>query len=513
MLKMAPSGGELYKKLFTGGSLLFAGLVIELSISFLAKAVIARVLGPVNYGAVSLGVTTLGLLSTLALLGLHTGVGRYLPRFNNEADRRGVIISAFQIVLPVSAVVGILIVIFANPIATYVFTDPSTSVYLRIFALAIPFTAIMKLSTGVIQGLQQTAPKVIVQNITPPVTRFSAVAIAVFVGAGSIGIASAYAIAYVVAAAVGLYFVFTRTEILSDVKPTHRHAELLSFSMPLIVSAAISFVLTDLDTFMLGYFASTRDVGVYNVVYPLAQLLTTGLTAFGFLFMPVISELDSEDAINEIQRIYQIITKWIFMGTLPVFLVVALFPEMTIQITFGGGYMEGGVALTLLSIAYFTHAIAGPNVNTLTSIGRTRLIMWDNLAIGILNAILNLALIPEYGYLGAGVATAISYVTLNLLYSAQLYRETGIHPFTTSLAYPGLVAAILVAIIYWVTTNFLIVTIPVLVVMFVLFMILYAVIILRFGIEDEEIALVLSFEERFDLDLGPLKEVAERLIR
>ncbi len=113
-------------------------------------------------------------------------------------------------------------------------------------------------------------------------------------------------------------------------------------------------------------------------------------------------------------------------------------------------------------------------------------------------AILNLALIPKYGYLGAGVATAISYVTLNLLYSAQLYRETGIHPFTTALAYPGLVAAILVVFIYWVTINYLTVTIPVLVVMFVFFMILYPVIILRFGgIEEEEIALVLSFEERF----------------
>lgn len=511
---MAPSVSKLYKKLFAGGGLLFAGLVIELGVSFVAKAVIARVLGPVNYGAVSLGVTTLGLLSTLALLGLHTGIGRYLPRFDDVADRRGVIISAFQVVVPVSTAVGILVVIFANPIATYVFTDLSTAVYIRIFGLAIPFTAIMKLSTGVIQGLQQTAPKVIVQNVTPPVTRFSAVVVAVIVGAGSIGIASAYAISYVAAALVGLYYVFTRTEILSNVKPTHMHGELLSFSVPLIVSAAISFILTDLDTFMLGYFASTRDVGVYNVVYPLAQLLTTGLTAFGFLFMPIISELDAEGSTDEIHRIYQTITKWIFMGTLPVFLVVALFPDMTIQITFGSEYMEGGVALTLLSIAYFTHAITGPNANTLTSIGRTRLIMWDNLAIGILNALLNLALIPEYGYLGAGVATAVSYATLNLLYSAQLYRETGIHPFTTALAYPGLIATILVALIYWVTTNYLTVTIPVLVVMFILFMILYAVIILRFGgVEEEEIALVLSFEERFDLDLGPLKEIAERLIR
>jgi O-antigen/teichoic acid export membrane protein len=72
------------ERLFAGGGLLFFGLVLELGVSFLAKAVIARVLGPVDYGAVSLGVTTLGLLSTLGLLGLHTGVARHLPRFDGD---------------------------------------------------------------------------------------------------------------------------------------------------------------------------------------------------------------------------------------------------------------------------------------------------------------------------------------------------------------------------------------------------------------------------------------------
>ncbi|WP_259517329.1 hypothetical protein [Halanaeroarchaeum sp. HSR-CO] len=71
------------------------------------------------------------------------------------------------------------------------------------------------------------------------------------------------------------------------------------------------------------------------------------------------------------------------MGTVPVFLVVALFSDMTITVTFGSEYMEGGTALSLLAVGYFIHAIAGPNANTLTAVGRTRLIMWDNVAIGI----------------------------------------------------------------------------------------------------------------------------------
>lgn len=49
----------------------------------------------------------------------------------------------------------------------------------------------------------------------------------------------------------------------------------------------------------------------------------------------------------------------------------------------------------------FSHAIAGPNGNTLTAIGRTCLIMWDNVAIGILNFVLNLLSISDYGCVDA----------------------------------------------------------------------------------------------------------------
>ncbi|MEE6210323.1 flippase [Salarchaeum sp. III] len=502
------------RKLFKGGGILFIGLVVQLGVSFFAKVIIARVLTPVNYGAVSLGVTTLGLLSTLSLLGIHSGIGRYLPRYETEEERRGILVSGFQIALPLATATGLTVAILAGPIARHAFTDPSVAPFLRVFGLAIPFAALMNLSIGVIQGNQEALPKVVVQNVTPPVTRFTAVGIAVVIGAGAIGIATAYALAYVIAALVGLWYVLRRTSLLSDVTPVMRRRELLSFSAPLVVTAAMGFILSDLDTFMLGYFSSTAAVGVYNVVYPIAQLLTVGISAFGFLFMPIISELDAEGAQDEMHRVYQVITKWVFMGTLPVFLVVALFPEMTIAVTFGEKYMAGGTALSLLAIAYFSHAIAGPNANTLTSIGRTRTIMWDNIAIAVLNFLLNLLLIPQYGYLGAGAATAVSYIILNLLYSTQLYRETGIHPFSAALVKPGVVAVILVAVVYWVTRTFFPITIPVLIGMFSIFMLLYGLVIIRFGgIEEEEIMLVLSFEDRFDINLGPLKDIAKFLMR
>ncbi|PSQ25705.1 flippase, partial [Halobacteriales archaeon QS_8_65_32] len=47
------------RTLAKGGSVLFAGIVLELGISFLATLIIARVLGRVGFGAVSLGRTTM----------------------------------------------------------------------------------------------------------------------------------------------------------------------------------------------------------------------------------------------------------------------------------------------------------------------------------------------------------------------------------------------------------------------------------------------------------------------
>jgi len=41
----------------------------------------------------------------------------------------------------------------------------------------------------------------------------------------------------------------------------------------------------------------------------------------------------------------------------------------------------------------------------------------------------------------------------------------------------------------------------------------YGVVVLRFGgIEEEEVMLVASFEERFGIDLAPLKRFARRLM-
>lgn len=506
---------SLVRTLVKSGTLLAVGFALELGISFLAKLVIAQTLEPVQYGAVTVGVTTLGITSTVVLLGLSRGVGRYVPRYDDPAERRGVFVSAFQLAMPLAVGAGLAIVLGADVLARDVFSDPSAAPVLRVFGLAVPLAALVNLTVGSAQGLKSSTPKLVLRNLTLPVVRFAGIAVVVVLGARTVDIAWAYLASYVVAGVLAVYYLLRYTPLPARTTGyVAKHRELLRFSLPLVVSAAMVHVFSDLDTLMLGWLGDLAAVGVYGVVYPLAELVTVALAAFRFVFMPIISELEAASADAEIRRVYQVISKWVTMATVPAFLVMLLFPRLVINLTFGAKYNDGALALSVLSVGFIVHAVAGLNTEALVSIGRTRDVMYANVVTAALNLVLNLLLIPRYSFLGAAVATTLSYLALNLLASGQLYRLTGVHPFSEALVRPVAVGVPLVAVVTLLGRRFLVLTPATLLGLGVAFVLVYGLAILRFGgIEEEEVMLVLSFEERFGVDLGPFKTVANRLIR
>lgn len=506
---MAEDSRTILRFLAKGGAVIFLGMVLELGISFGAKLLVANYLTRADYGAVSIGVTMLAVVPMFVVLGLKTGIGRYLPRYEEEAQRRGVILSAFQIVLPLSVGAAAAIFLLAGPLATDVFDDPTVIPVLQVTALAIPFAAVYQLAIGGIQGTKLTVPKVAVQNVTLPVTRIAVVVLVLYLGFEAVGMAFAYAFAYVAAALVGLFYLHQHTPLFSRTPPVRMHRTMLAFSAPLVISGMMGKLLADLDTFLLGYFVGTGAVGDYNVVYPMALLLLTFQMSVGFVFLPLLSEFHADGRLAEMRRYYQLVAKWVLIGTLPLFLVLVLFPEMSISITFGEKYTGGALALAILSLGFFVHAAIGPNAETLTSIGETRLVMHGNTGAAVLNLLLNLYLIPRFSVVGAAVATSVSYVALNVAFSYQLYTMTDIQPFTRAMLQPAAAALGIVGVIYWITTSFLPVTALVVIAMFVVFLGCYVVAILRFGgIEREELLLIADLEHKFDINLEPVRSVA-----
>lgn len=512
---MPSNSDSVIRTIMKGGGILFIGFVLELSLSFGAKLLMARLLNKTSYGSVSLGIVLAANVSTVLLFGLNTGVARYLPRIDGSAKERGLIRAAFVSTVPVTIAVTVAIYVFSDPIATVVFDDPSIASELAIFALAIPFAVLMKLGIGVIQGKKLALPKVLIRQIAQPVSRFTLITLALWFGLASVGVSRAYVASYAVAAFLAMYFVVRYVSLPGTGPSTSMRGELFSFSAPLAVSSITRLVFSGIgiDTLILGYFGSTEAIANYNIVFPLANVLTLVFTSFTFLFMPVLSELHAEGRKDELSRLYTVVTKWVFLGTLPLFLLFILFPNEAISYTFGSNYAEAGTALTVLAVGFFSHTLVGPNASTLNSIGATQQVMYDNIIASVVNVVINFFLIPTYGIIGAAVGTTVAYIVLNGLYSYHVFTLTGVHPFSTAMLKPGIGGIAIALVVYVTITSTFQITPVVLVTACLVYGILYSVAVLLLGgIEREEIMLLLSFEERFGVDLGPLKRVANRLL-
>lgn len=88
---MGDESDSFFQTLFAGSITIFLGKLLGRGMSFISVVVIGRLLGPDGYGVIALGVTVITTISTLVLLGLHNGISRYLPRYDDVSGRRAAV--------------------------------------------------------------------------------------------------------------------------------------------------------------------------------------------------------------------------------------------------------------------------------------------------------------------------------------------------------------------------------------------------------------------------------------
>jgi O-antigen/teichoic acid export membrane protein len=503
---------DIVRTLGKSGAVVFLGTFLELGIALLAKLLVARELAPGSYGEVTVGLTLLTVTAIVSRLGFDTGIPRNAPRYEG-ADRRGVFVSALQLNLLVSVAIAVALFLAAGSVAAF-FNNPQLREVLRIIAVGVPAIPLMRVSLSGTQAVGRSAPKVIVQNLTHPLTRIAFVTAVVIFGASPVLVAGAYVASNWAGALGALYFLVRYTPILDDTTGwTPKYREMLVFSLPLMATTGLSFILGNTDTLMIQYFKGSVDVGVYDIGYTIAQMLSVGLGSLSYLFLPNISDLHAEGAWNEITHLYKLVTKWVAFVTVPPYLLVTYFPDRIITI-FGPEYVDGSIYLVILASSYFVMSVSGPNKGALSAFGETRYILYVNIFTAVLNVVLNLALLLTIGTVGAAIASTISLIAVHVLYCYRLYSTYDITPFSWSLVRPIVPFLLTTGVIYVIVQNT--VGKPSLVGVVGLVAVagaIYVIAILTLGgLQEDDVMLVRSAEQSLGIDLEPVKRIARQLM-
>ncbi len=451
------STSEELSTLLSSAALVFVGSIVGVVARLGERIVLGRALETDVYGDVTIALAIVSVGSTLAGLGLTQGVPRYMSRFDNQSDVRGVIVTGFVVALSGATVVAALLLLNLGWLAGALFETPGATVFLIPFILTIPFQVGMKIGIGGIRGLENTLYKTLVGDLFFPFGRIALLGLLLWSGYGIVAAGYAYLIAAATSFALALWFLNRLFSVVGEFQTRTR--EIVSFSVPLIIAAVLNILLTRTDTVMIGYFDSSFATGLYGYAYPLATGLLFVVASFGFLYLPLASRFDSDDRHEELDAVYKITTKWAFVATFPAFLTFVIFPGDVLAIFFSESARPAALAFVVLAGGFFTNAAFGRNRETLSALGQTKLIMLANGFAYVLNVCLNLLLIPLYSYLGAAIASAISYISLNLIIYLFLRRRFDISPFSrwtrrTFVALPTVLAGPAYLLSQWLTLSY-----------------------------------------------------------
>lgn len=433
--------------------LIFGATLLSQGLGFLTRVIMARHLPVDGYGNVVIGLSVLNLFGLAALAGMPAALSRYLPRQETDDGRRNILSSAFQIVGVLSVLIATIIYLTADPLANILFGNADLVWIIRIFAAVLPFYAMFKLSLGGFRGYEMTYPRILNQNILRPGLQLAGIVLFVTIGYGTTGIAFAYASAFAVVALVGLLLLHR----ISGTPPTefikrgssNQYRKLLSFSLPLVASGAINVIAKHSDLIILGIFKSSTAVGIYEVSFRVAMFVFFSVTpAVGFLFQPIISRYHADESVEMMQKLYVITTRWVVVGTFPIFALFVLFPDQTLAFFFGSAYRDGQLALSILVVGFMLSQALGLTGNFLTSVGKTKAHMYISAGTMVINVAVNLALIPIYGILGAAIATALAQVFNNSVQLYVIFRQFGIHPFARNYIVPSALMGLSITALY-----------------------------------------------------------------
>jgi O-antigen/teichoic acid export membrane protein len=497
-----------------GSTIVFFGMVSSILLWFASKLIIVRNSTKEELGIYSLAVAVVSIFSLSASLGLQEGVSRHISICRGEGKEQDAANASYNTV-----VVGILssLLFFAilfplsQTIAEDIFYKPLLGEPLKVISFFLPFSVMSGIMGGILRGNNIIKPKIFTDIAQP---FFFIIFLGIFMLSGFSLITIIYAYVFsaaVIFVALGWYFI-KNIRINLSLRPDWRGVSgLLHFSVPLLATSVLGIVLGWTDTLMLGRYTKAEIVGIYNVAISLAKLLTFPLGAASFVLMPVAGGLYAKGLTSELKRTYQVLTKWIFSATLPIFFVLFFFPEITITFLFGKRFIDASAALRILAVCFLFHTFLGANGLLLVVMGKAKTIMNVSLAGVVLNVGLNYVLIKllGYGIIGASVSTLISYVALNLMMSAILYLKSGIHPLTIKYVKPVLGSSV-IALLLYVAAKSLPLNFWMLPIYFLLFLAGYIfMLFISRSLDREDISMLETILEKTGVSAGWLRRITE----
>lgn len=414
-------------------AIFFAGTLFTAAASYLFKIYVARTLGARALGIYALGMTVTGLLGVFAGGGLPQTATRFVAAFSATQQfekLRAFLLRGMGILILLQIAACIVLIATKNFVANRIYHTPEIARYMGFFAALMFLGALTSFLSEVLAGYRDVTRRTIIVNFIGTPLLIVWVVAFLLLGMGLWGylLGQSITAALVLALLAGVVWKLTPASSSSAThSPTHLGSEVRFYALTLLGSQALTFLLAQSDRIALGIFTSATDVGIYALAAGLSAFVSIALQSVNQIFTPTISELHSKGEATTLSRLYRTLTKWTLGLTIPLAFSVMIFSYPLMSL-FGSDFGRGWIVLVIVVAGELANCGVGSVGMILLMTGKESRLLRIQIWLTPLVILMNFALIPIWGLVGAAIVAALTNVMTNLWCLFEVKRSLTIHP-------------------------------------------------------------------------------------
>jgi len=376
---------------------MFLSTTLTSAIGIVAIFLLTQTVPAAGLGSYFLFEAILGLASIGANFGLNTAVEK---RISEGHDKSRVLVTATTIKLATVMTVGALLLGFGRTIDAYI-GEPWTV----LLVVALASREFSRLTVRALRGEFRMELFAFLRFFRK--LSWAVIGLAGIVALGLDNVSLVYAViaSQLLTMAIALASLRPRLvrpawSIVSSLYEYARYNVLTLFG---------GYVYSWMDTALLGVFVAPGLVAAYEIAWRVTKLVPTILGSISETTFPQLSELQANEHLDRAGRVVSDTLVPSLVIAIPSFFGLLVLSRQALAVVFGEAYTVASIALVILMFSQVLWSAESIFKRGLHAIDRPDLPVRSMVVAFVLNATLNVTLIPVFELAGAAVATTVAF--------------------------------------------------------------------------------------------------------